>query len=899
MKAKWQSSVCAAAVIGVIAVAPMLATAQQGASTGADGRPARGLEEIVVTGTKRAGAQQDTPIAISTVTEEMLDRTFLTDITALSGLAPNVTLEQVAGFRALAGGIRGTGANQILVTSTTSTAVLVDEFGLSSVQSQFVDMFDVEQIEVYRGPQGTLFGKNATGGAIVITTKRPEFNEFFGSAQAQVGRYDVNGGSINKIRGALNIPMIDDMLAARVSLIYDREDGYYRNGKPASSFPDVVPFYANFGIDPVNPPFPPGLDTTAQGSGERLGGIDVFAGKVKLLFKPTENYEAYFMYEGLRDRSDSPPVVNESPALGEFDPTGGTYRQGADQFMILPLLGFDGVGTQGFSDKEKLNTAITNRCIGRNPKGICTPEGHRVNVDGFHLHQTLDLDTMSFKMISGYREMKELLPSTYTGEYFGTLFDATRNTKREQLQLELRAVSDFDGRFNFLAGAVYAEDHLDYVAYSVPGFVGLISLLPSQDPNHPDPLVAGGVLTPDGFLNLNLDANNDPTPTAVGQERDSYAFYFDGYFDITDDLRLTAGVRYTNEKVTFSRRNNPGGACTESTPLRDIVPADPSQPRSIDNCLFDARSNALSRAELSLAEIDPFELPLPDSAFDLVLDGESSRWDEITYRVVLDYSINDHTMVYAGYATGFLSGGYTEQCSSVVTCRPYDPETNENFEVGLKSDLFDRTLRLNIALFETRFEDLIRAQSVPFTNRAGVTTQEVINVNAGKSRARGFEVEATWLPTDQLRIDLSVGYLDHKYRDFVLDLDGDGVLDPVLEDVSRLTVPFSGNWQVSAGASYEFDLAAAGSLVLNTSANYRSEVETLVFNSLYTQLEKRLLWDASATWRDRGERYEVSAYVKNITNEIYRSAGNSVGGLWAYTMYGRPREYGLRLGVHF
>ena len=102
------------------------------------------------------------------------------DITALSEFAPNVNLTPQNGFNAIAGGMRGTGFISILVTKDPSVGVSVDEFAFNHVQSQFVELFDIEQIELFRGPQGTLFGKNTTGGAIAITTKKPVLGEFFG-----------------------------------------------------------------------------------------------------------------------------------------------------------------------------------------------------------------------------------------------------------------------------------------------------------------------------------------------------------------------------------------------------------------------------------------------------------------------------------------------------------------------------------------------------------------------------------------------------------------------------------------------------------------------------------------------------------------------------------------------
>src|SRR5262245_52314261 len=135
-----------------------------------------GLEEVIVTGIKRELEQQDVPIAISAVSEQQLERIPLNDVRALGQIAPGLVLSNPAGFNATGGGMRGTGTNIILVTQDAPVSFLVDEFVLSHVTSQFLTLFDTQQVEVYRGPQGTLFGKNTTGGVISITTKKPIMN---------------------------------------------------------------------------------------------------------------------------------------------------------------------------------------------------------------------------------------------------------------------------------------------------------------------------------------------------------------------------------------------------------------------------------------------------------------------------------------------------------------------------------------------------------------------------------------------------------------------------------------------------------------------------------------------------------------------------------------------------
>ena len=190
---------CFGLVIALSFGAPQTALAEEDSGTY--------LEEIIVTGTKRAASQQDTPIAISTITANQIAKTFGNDIRDIGDLSPNVNLTQQTGFNAVAGGIRGTGTISILTTQDPSVGILIDEFALNHVQTQFVELFDLEQVEVYRGPQGTLFGKNSTGGTIAFTSKRPNLDEFGGTAQVTAGGYD--GGSTNyKAQLGLDIPLL-------------------------------------------------------------------------------------------------------------------------------------------------------------------------------------------------------------------------------------------------------------------------------------------------------------------------------------------------------------------------------------------------------------------------------------------------------------------------------------------------------------------------------------------------------------------------------------------------------------------------------------------------------------------------------------------------------------------
>ncbi len=793
------------------------------------------IEEVTVTGTMREMSQQDAGIAITTITAQQLERTFSTDVTALTQMAPNVTLTYNNGFNAVSGGIRGTGFISILVTKDPSVAVSVDEFIFNSVQSQFIEMFDIEQVEVFRGPQGTLFGKNTTGGAIAFTTKKPVLGEFFGDVEGTYGQFSSNNSNLTKLNFALNVPF-GDTVAMRLAIISDNSEGYYTNDKPMGGT------FLCLACDG------PGQPTTAEiftkfpttGDGADISGKDVLAAKLKLRWAPNDWYLADFAYEYMKDRSDTPATSNETPS-------GEGY--------LWPILGWPGIQDMGWTDPFRTGQSYTNNAA------VDLPGGHQIDVDGLYLTQAFSFDRYVLKSITGYRTQDEILASTYTGEAYTSLYDASRNNEREQFQQELRLNSEFDGPFNFVTGAAYYTDDVEFVVFGSLGF-----FLP----------LAGAEFYRDTF-----------EIQYTSQDRETMAYYFDGTYAFTDKASVSAGIRYTDEKKDFHRLN--GG--TAANPVSNFVGLDGYK--------------------------GPHVNPLPESAFgNNITDSES--WNETTYRLVFDYAWADNLMTYASYATGFVAGGFSETCGSITSCMPYSPEENDSFEIGMKSDLLDGTMRLNVAVFHMTYDNLQRDTVVTIIDAAGNQFQETQSVNVGNSTADGFEVEMNWLPTDNLRFDVNLGYLDHEYDSFSPSADPGplGLPGPVRPiDFSALTPPFSPKWNYGVAGTYVLPLASGSGLIFNASVHYQDDYETdpfpanaqgadssgnpIIIQKANTQGESRTLLDAFVTWQSSNEALDLTLYGKNLTDEVWRSSGQAVATLWNFSRHGPPREIGVVVKYHF
>ena len=577
----------------------------------------------------------------------------------------------------------------------------------------------------------------------------------------------------------------------------------------------------------------------------------MLAARAKLLWQPNETYSALFTFEGVKDRSDSPPGVNESSATD-----------------LLTALGFPGLAPGG----DKFSTLISH-----NNNGILQDQGHRVDTQGVYLTQTLSVPYGEIKSITGYRDQQQQLPSTYTGEAFETLFDSTRNTQRNTFQQELRFVSDLDGPLNFVAGANYFHDNFNFQSFFS---VGLTSLIPVVDP------VTGTYLTPDGRVSLDTRALHDYQFQGTAQTRDEYAVFWDGTYEVASKWNFTAGLRYSKDKKKFLRFVDGGGPCTAFT--------DPQDVRTVDGECRDARSQYISRAGLQPRDFDQRNIPLPLSAFGTVFNADNN-WNKTTYRAVLDYKPVDQQMFYLSYATGFLSGGFSETCATPSRCT-YNPETNKNLELGYKGDLLNRTLRFNAAVFVTKYTNLQRAAVAAYTAADGTSQQETVTVNTGSSKVYGVDLESTWLPVERLRLTAALNYLHHEYQTAILpDLLG-GTADI---DLTQFDVPFSPKWKALASVGYDWPLSDGRSVSVDAAANYQSLSETDVFNRVNTEMESRTLFDLGLTYRDRDDRWSATLYGANLTDETYRIAALPVAGLWNFTNYGPPRSFGVRFNVHF
>lgn len=469
------------------------------------------LEEIVVTATRRGETDmQTTPVSVTSVSQEAFEKLFSSDIGEVASLVPNFSAATVTGFNAASFAIRGAGETDIIVYFDPKVSVLMDDFVVPHVQTQLLEPFDIESVEVLRGPQGTLFGKNATTGAVVVRTKRPELCVTDLEASLRVGNY-----GMTDLKAAANYPLGENF-AMRFAGIWQKSDGFYRNGKVDGPITNAFGASLQDALAAVG--------STPTGDGRDLGGKDVFSGRLKLLWAPNDQLSALLQLEMIRDSSDPVPVVNTTPA---------------GSGLLAELFGFTGV-TSG----DPLNQAgIHNSSI------VGLDGDQRVDADGIYLNVDYELGAHTLSANVGYREQESRLPNEYLGTSYESFFAATRDDNRETSQAEIRIASNSGSALSYVAGAYYQQNDAEFCVLQQ---LGLTEFFGSAAP---------------GILD-----NQVPLLLCNAQDSTSTALYADVTFDVSDRFQLGAGLRYSDEEKDFiGRIGLPVGSIAPAGSIQDFI----------------------------------------------------------------------------------------------------------------------------------------------------------------------------------------------------------------------------------------------------------------------------------------------------------------------------------------
>lgn len=759
------------------------------------------LDEIMVTATRRGNTSlMETPTAITAMDTKAIEKYSPRDLNDMAIMVPSLTAGTAAGFNVASFALRGVSETSIIIYKESPVGVTLDDFVYPSIQTSNLEMFDIEQVEILRGPQGTLFGKNTTGGVINVRTKRPVMNEGSGDFRFEYGSFGTTKGTV-----ALNIPIVEDELALRIAGMYLKSDGYVKNGY------DRAPL---------------------EGDGRMLGGDNVFSGRAKLLWEPSEDASLLIQYERIRDNSETPSLINEAGPGYVFE----------DFFGL-------GEGTQ----EDPLDRGGLTF---RDDIAFNMEDGAQVDVDGWYLNGEFGIgDDLTLYTVTGYRDQKSRLINNYTGTSGQiSLFDASRDDDRQTFQHEMRLASDSDGSFNWVAGVFYQKNDAQFCVTQYVGFLDFFGLTP-------DIIFGPGTYAPGGF-------NTNAVAMCNTQDASAIAGFADGTIDVSDDLHISAGIRYTEEKKTWMGRPR--------IPFNQI------------------------EAGLAWSDLDELLDAADFDRFPSEVVTNSHKWTEPSYRINIAYDVNDDTMAYASYSHSFKSGGYNDQLGTSLrpipdfAADPTRPEKADSFEVGVKSTFMDGRSTMALTAYHTTYNDAQRTFNV--TTPSG--TQTTLFFNAAKMRVKGFEFEASFMAAEDFVLRTAASYTDADYLSFEADTDYDGMIDV---DLSGQDVTRAPKWKVGGDANYTVDFAG-GTLDFNGQVAHESVAiasYSAVGPEYDTTQQAKTLVNASITYRDADEKYHIRLVGRNLTDRRYRTGSLSVADLWIMSSYAPPRYLGIELGTKF
>ena len=812
---------------------------------GEEGRTAT----IVVTAQFREQALQNTPLAITAVDSAILEARGQTDIAQVAAQAPNVTLKPQPGNggSGLIAFIRGVGQTDFNYALDPGVGVYIDDVYIPTLSSSLLELIDLDRVEILRGPQGTLAGKNSIGGAIKLFSARPEGNGT-GSLRAAYGSYD-----LIELRGMADFA-VTDKLFARLSGVGKSRDGNVPLVNYALTHPDSnVP--ANLARGRDNYDY------------ESLGGTSIAAGRLALRWMPTDRLEVNISGDYTSDKSEANPLV--TIAAGRV----ADYAENFDPFSVNPatdangnawLPGTDGnpvpvdcrfvpygqyscdtanLGSFGFDPKyiSYANFADTKVPTSQAPyKPYFALPIREFTGWGVHGNVTFDLnDDFQLVYIGSYRSYESLWGQDQDGTPV-PIAQLDNQLNHEAWSAELRLNFELgDGLFQGTVGGFYLDQDGEYQARVDLNYAGIDFIHgPDTTPSTTKALFATGTIYP------------------------------------TDALSLTGGIRYTkDEKLYTYYRSNPDGSvifqgALDPSPLPPIceaflglpqvtIPGVPTSIGNSPNCLLTGLFN--------------------------ISDGfEGDRWD---WRAVADYRFSEQFLVYASVTTGFKGGGVNPRpffgpsagdCNAATYTPPapcnqlrsFDPETILTYEAGFKSDLLDRRLRLNATAFFNKYDDIIltlsACPSIPCLQPRNVSEADV----------KGVELEVTAFPVDGLSLDGAVSYIDFQYK-------GDSVFDPnrnydsiADEFGNSIGVPINGStpytpeWTWSFGVQYDYE-AAFGTISGRFDGAYQSEIFTETNNSSWSRIDDYFLGNARLAYITPDEDWRVALEVSNLFDKYY------------------------------
>ena len=825
------------------------------------------VEEIIVTAQKREASLQDTPIALTAFNETTLEQKGVYNFFDIGHSVPNLLINKQPASNNNAGfSIRGFSSGETQLLMDPKVAVYLDGVYLARMTGQVFEIIDLERIEVLRGPQGTLYGRNSIGGAVNIISKAPS-GEF-----AFKGKLSAGDFGLKQFSASLDTEKVGT-LSAKFSVTSTERDGYMTNDVDSSINP-----YRELGND------------------DRQG--------YRLAFRIDEdNWSLDYVYDNEESESVAMPfqmtyVGDMQVMLGGKEFSSLRTRIGSNPLDRKTNFELDRVGPEYVEQEGQTLTFNMELAEGVSGKVIAAHREYTSNPTG------TDLDDGAFTFHTGGVGINNFPP--YTMGF--PLFHAENSDKwQQQDSFEIQIVGE-SNKLKYVLGAYIFEEEVyetNPQFFSLPG-----PFLAASSPAT----CAAPPFSSLGLCNFGATAPLGAPLFIYGGETESTAFFAHLDYSLNDALSVQMGVRYTEDKKSAHMTHT--NLLARQQGLRTAFGNIPSGAPGLS--LLDALI-----AGGTLPANWPYDLPFKDN----------DAWDNTSYEFSLVYEPNDNLMYYGKFATGYNSGGFNARTNGLLSTStgipgvdlyeplfylPFDEETVEEFELGMKATLLENKLQINVAIFQIDGEDMQQAEFI--ADASGATSR---TANTGEESHDGFEIEVVYIPSPGLMINLGYGETEvdiksYPYRCTAAACAPLGIFGQVLDGTNAAEMAqigknpakkgFSGDGSAILGIQYETNPTSVGTLIYRLDVSWRDKVAFHPFDygplfgpdgEAHTLVNARItLTDMTATIGDGS--LELALWGKNLTDEEYVNWGINFGGLgFAGGVFNEPRTVGIDAVVRF
>jgi iron complex outermembrane receptor protein len=769
------SAALPAAILGLLAAGGLMAQDTSGEANAADNANYM-LEEVTVTAQRREQSLQEVPVSVTAISGDRVQEGGIMNIADVAVETPNFTMTQF-NIGEPQYYLRGIGNSNDSAGSDPAVGVFIDDVYIGRTGGTSTDLFDIERIEVVRGPHGTLFGKNVVGGAVSIYTQRPT-PEFESRLGVTVGNYNQV-----MVRGLVNGRMTDN-LSGKFSFSTNTRDGYVDNVTDGLEYHDV----------------------------------DNKSARAQMLWTPRDDLDVLFGVDYSKD--DQAGNCRNVNNLDLNDPLGLAV-------FYPPVI----AATTGGDIRKCASSAGA---------------GQSREVSGALLRADWGLDAATFTSITAYREADYSWTEDLAGMPLGStpfnLIDQAMEDSN-QFSQEFRLTSNGGERFDWLLGAFYMKEDVDRAEQFIGSF------------HFP--------LAGQGFVLLNGDVTWGQLNTTK-----SYALFGKLDWHLTDSITWSFGGRWAKDKksVNQSMINNEDPAFDIAVltalghPNPVVVLGIPANgPADLIGYLVTGNPAVLKT---------PFRVQASDS------------WNEFLPSMDISWRVSDDHLLYFSYSEGYKSGAFQSQTTTPqAAVTPLEPERAKNYEVGIKSEFLGNRLRVNASVFQMDYTDLQVFQLVGSL---------LVGGNA-EATSKGVELDATWLVAENWVVGGNYGYLDAEYDIYILGT----------SDLSGNRLPRAPEHTWSLNSTYTFDLSGGSKVDLSAVYAYTDDFYFAPSNQASSFESGYGLLDARVTWRSQGDRWNVSLWGRNLTDEEYRThmiISNIAGSV---DLWNLPRTYGATVTYNF